>query len=64
MQAVLKKRTIQNSYCICHFQENKANFLIIQTNLIPVMVIQTIDQKEQDQEAIQQKHLCQGYLAN
>jgi hypothetical protein len=28
------------------------------------MVIQTNDQKEQDQEAIQQKHLRQDYLAN
>jgi len=31
---------------------------------MPVMFIQTKDQKEQDQEAIQQKHLRQGYLAN
>jgi hypothetical protein len=29
-----------------------------------VMVIQTNDQKEQYQEAIQQKHLRQDYLAN
>jgi hypothetical protein len=64
LHAVLKKRTLHNSGCLCHFQQKKVNFLIIQTNLMPVMVIQTNDQKEQDQEAIQQKHLRQDYLAN
>jgi hypothetical protein len=60
----LKKRTLYNSGCLSQFQQNKDNLLIIQTNLMPVMFIQTNDQKEQDQEAIQQKHLRQGYLAN
>jgi hypothetical protein len=64
LQAVLKKRTLQNASYLCHFQQNKANFLIIQRNLKPVMVIQTNDQKEQDQDAMQQKHMCQGYLGN
>jgi hypothetical protein len=64
LHAVLKIRTLHNSGCLCHFQQNKDNLLIIQTNLMPVMFIQTSDQKEQDQEAIQQKHLRQGYLAN
>jgi hypothetical protein len=64
LQAVLKKRTLHNSGCLCHFQQNKDNLLIIQTNLMTVMVIQTNDQKEQDQKVIQQKHLRQGYHAN
>jgi hypothetical protein len=61
-EAVLKKRTLHNSGCLCHFQQNKDNLLIIQTSMMPVMVIQTNDQKEQDQQAIQQSICVRAIL--